>query len=123
MSDEPAGVLVKYTLYGDTDLSGVVDVNDFSSLTSAFDHNATAANWGDGDFNYSDDVNLADFDLFLAGVRGQGYLSPDLFEALRTFTTERGITVDLSTVPEPITMLHIVVLGGLAPLVRRRRSC
>jgi hypothetical protein len=120
MADDPAGVLVKYTLYGDADLNNVVDVDDFSNFTSGFNSSATS-NWAGGDFNYSDQVDVTDFDLFLAGLRGQGYASPDLFDALRTFTTDHGIQVDLSTVPEP-AVLHIVVLGTVGWITRRRRK-
>jgi hypothetical protein len=121
VADDSAGVLVKYTYYGDSDLSGTVNLEDFTQFRSGFDHTATAE-WGSGDFNYSGGVDVHDFDLFLAGLRGQGYVSSDLFDALRTFTSDNGIDVDLTTaVPEPIA-LHIVALGAAGVAVRRRRK-
>jgi hypothetical protein len=73
IADNTAGdTLVKYTFYGDSDLTGVVDSGDFSHFLEGFD-NASAARWRNGDYDYTGSVDLGDFTLFLAGLRGQGY--------------------------------------------------
>jgi hypothetical protein len=52
-------VLVRYTLAGDSDLDGDVDIADVAHL--AQNYGATsAANWSQGDFNYDGAVNFAD---------------------------------------------------------------
>lgn len=56
-------VLVRYTLLGDANLSGGVDVNDFSRLAANFNRPAT---WATGDFTHDDFTNITDFAL-LAG--------------------------------------------------------
>ncbi len=64
-----SAVLVKYTYYGDTDLSGVVDGSDYSRVDSAFNSEATGAptqlvsGWFNGDFNYDGVVNGSDYTL------------------------------------------------------------
>jgi hypothetical protein len=60
--DAAAGdVLVKYTYYGDADLSGAVDGADYSLIDNGF--NAGLTGWVNGDFNYSNSVDGADYAL------------------------------------------------------------
>jgi hypothetical protein len=65
--DETA-VLVKYTLEGDANLDGSVNLQDFNRLAASF--GAAGRLWHEGDFNYDGLVNLTDFNL-LAGNFGQ----------------------------------------------------
>jgi hypothetical protein len=53
---------LKYTLYGDTTLTGTVGFNDFTRLIQHYNQ-TTGAAWDTGDFNYDGSVNLADFTL------------------------------------------------------------
>jgi hypothetical protein len=53
-------VLIRYTLLGDADLSGRVDIADFNHLAAKF---GQSANWYDGDFNYSGAVDILDFNI------------------------------------------------------------
>jgi hypothetical protein len=57
-------VLVRYTPYGDADLNGVVNLNDFNRLAANF--GASGVGWADGDFDYSGSVNLSDFNRLAA---------------------------------------------------------
>jgi hypothetical protein len=52
-------VLVRYTYYGDVNLSGHVNLYDFNQLAANF--GATSANWRQGDSSYDGTVNLQDF--------------------------------------------------------------
>jgi hypothetical protein len=58
-------IALKYTLYGDTDLTGSVGFTNFMQLTQHFTQ-ASGATWGDGDFNYDGSVNSSDFNLMVA---------------------------------------------------------
>jgi hypothetical protein len=70
----PAGdVLVKYTYYGDADLSGFVNGDDESLALFGLRHGG-APHWEFGDFDYSGHVNGDDYSLFLAGLRKQPIL-------------------------------------------------
>jgi hypothetical protein len=57
-------VLVRYTRYGDADLSGNVNLNDFNRLATSFGQASTA--WTQGNFNYDGFTNLNDFNLLAA---------------------------------------------------------
>src|SRR5207248_4808196 len=63
LSVDNSSVLIRYTLYGDANLSGKVDLTDFTFLAANF--NGTNKSWLQGDFNYDGNVNLTDF-TFLA---------------------------------------------------------
>src|SRR4029077_7324199 len=44
-------ILIKYTYYGDADLSGVVDLDDFNQFLFGYQNHATATQtWLNGDF-------------------------------------------------------------------------
>jgi hypothetical protein len=63
-------VLIKYTYYGDADLSGAVNLDDFTLFLNGYQNAGTT--WTAGDFDYSGHVTLDDFTLFLAGYQKQG---------------------------------------------------
>lgn len=56
--------LVRYTLYGDGDLDGVVNIGDFANLAANF--NVANTNWVRGNYNYDLATNIADFSLLAA---------------------------------------------------------
>jgi hypothetical protein len=66
-------LLVKYTYYGDTDLSGFVSLADFNIFTAQFGQ--SPRRWTQGDFDYNYSIGLADFNR-LASNFGQGGLGP-----------------------------------------------
>jgi autotransporter-associated beta strand protein len=51
-------VLLRYTLMGDGNLSGSIDINDFNLLAANF--GSAAMRWATGDFNFDGVVNLLD---------------------------------------------------------------
>src|ERR1019366_7023690 len=55
-------VLVKYTLYGDADLNGVLDGADYQQIDNGFG-NHSLSGWSNGDFNYDGAVDGSDFSL------------------------------------------------------------
>ncbi len=69
----PADVLVKYTYYGDADLSGLVTLDDFTSFLNGYQSQAIdKRTWLYGDFDYSGVVTLDDFTQFLGAYQFQG---------------------------------------------------
>jgi len=54
-------VIVKYTWYGDTDLNGVVDFDDYSRTDSGFNLGRTG--WLNGDFDGNGVVDFDDYSL------------------------------------------------------------
>ncbi len=52
---------MKYTYFGDTNLSGSVDANDYLAIDNGFNQNLTG--WNNGDFNYDGKINGDDYSL------------------------------------------------------------
>ena len=55
-------MLVRYTLYGDANLDGSVDLTDFAFLASHFNQTG-GATWVNGDSNFDGNVDLTDFTI------------------------------------------------------------
>jgi hypothetical protein len=66
-------VLVKYTLFGDADLNGVVNLADYLLTDSGFA--VGASGWHNGDFNYDGVVNGDDYSLLDNSFNLQSELS------------------------------------------------
>ena len=62
LGQTPNTIELKYTLYGDTTLTGTVGFNDFTRMTQHWNQTVGAA-WDTGDFDYDGTVNLGDFTL------------------------------------------------------------
>jgi hypothetical protein len=63
-------VFVKYTYYGDSDLSGETNLDDYTLFLTGYQH--AGSTWEFGDYDYSSQTNLNDFTLFLSGYQKQG---------------------------------------------------
>jgi ELWxxDGT repeat protein len=66
----PADVLVKFTCYGDSDLSGAATLDDFTLFLNGYQNSGSL--WSRGDYDFSGLVTLDDFTLFLKGYQQQG---------------------------------------------------
>jgi T5SS/PEP-CTERM-associated repeat protein len=97
---DSSSLLIAYTLYGDANLDGIVNLADFNRLAAHF--GSTHALWSDGDFNYDGIVNLNDFNRLAAnfGLAASGWhVTPEDWAALA------------STVPEPaVGIIPVVTL-------------
>lgn len=96
-SVDGTAVLVRYTLSGDANLTGTVDIDDFGILAANFNQ---ASQWVRGDFNYSGATDIDDFGLLAANFNAS------LPAAAR------------AAVPEPALM---TAMFALPLLVGRRR--
>ena len=63
-SIDSTAVLARYTLLGDADLSGGVNLDDFTALAAGFGQ--PGSRWSRGDFNYDGVTNLDDFTALAA---------------------------------------------------------
>ena len=73
-SVDETSVLVRYTLYGDHDLNGTVNLDDFNRLASNFGQ--TNRRWPQGDSDYNGTVDLNDFNRLAANFGGTTSAAP-----------------------------------------------
>ena len=113
-------IIARYTWVGDANLDGTVTSNDFAML--AANYGATGKGWVQGDFNFDGTVNALDFNA-LANNYGE---VPPLNAALPGMLPDAAMpdaAVNLgSVVPEPASVISVLLLGGMSVGVRRRRD-
>jgi hypothetical protein len=122
----PSGgdVLVKYTYFGDANLSGKVDGSDYSLADAGYatwkpGFNGTRlTGWYNGDFNYDGTVDGSDYALLDNAFNNQG--APAVAAALTASSTAQAAGVTTSAVPEPAS-LTLLAATAAALAARRRR--
>ncbi len=82
----PGDMLVRYTLDGDADLNGQVNLFDFNRLAANFAQ--AGREWVSGEFSYDGSVNLIDFNA-LAGNFSHSLTGPSLFSPRRISDLEK----------------------------------
>ena len=104
---DATSLLIMYTWWGDANLDGVVDANDYDIIDRGFLFTPNPATpWYTGDFNYDGAIDANDYDridkafLFQTGPLAGGPASPT---------------------PEPATMA-LLGLGAAMALLRRKRA-
>jgi hypothetical protein len=68
-------ILVKYTYFGDADLSGTINATDYQLIDNGFNTGGTPNGWFSGDFNYDGVVNGDDYTLIDNAFNTQGNAS------------------------------------------------
>jgi fibronectin-binding autotransporter adhesin len=110
---------IKYTLYGDANLDGVVNGDDFTILVGNL--GKAVSGWDRGDFNYDGVVNGSDFTEFVGdlGKEANGadeVLPANEYAAIDAFAAANGL---MQNIPEPTT--GSLLLIGAADILRNRR--
>ncbi len=120
-------VEIKYTLYGDANLDGLVSGDDFTILVGNLGKSVSA--WDQGDFNYDGLVTGDDFTL-LVGNLGKQASGADVtlpasdYAAIDAFATANGFAIPTIAVPEPASaeLALIAISGMLARRIPKRKN-
>ena len=121
----PTAILVLPTILGDTNLNGVVDLNDLGNAIGYFPMDS-GATWENGDTDNNGTVDINDLGnvigYYPSDMVSLGFWPADAFDAsVGSLSSVGGGT---TVVPEPTTLV-LLALGGLAGVVggsiRRRR--
>ncbi len=118
--NEPVGsndVLVKYTFFGDADLSGTVNATDYLAIDNGFNSHLTG--WQNGDFNYDGTINGDDYTLIDNAFNTQGSVNFSAIGAAPAELVANGTAQISTAVPEPSSVVLLTI--GAAGLITRRR--
>ncbi|WP_428938950.1 beta strand repeat-containing protein [Fontivita pretiosa] len=116
-------VLIKFTYFGDADLSGSIDATDYSLIDNGYVN--TLSGWINGDFDYSGVIDATDYALIdNAYVNQAGPLAEALIaEHTKLFGGEYVAAlraVQAGVIPEPASLG--LLLGAAWSLQRPRRA-
>jgi hypothetical protein len=117
-------VLVKYTYYGDADLSGKVDGTDYSLIDHGF-NTPGASGWINGDFNYDGKIDGSDYSLIDNAFNMQTTSLAAPANLIATATAEiaaPSAEAAAPAVPEPGSLAPLALGGGICLAARRRRA-
>ncbi|WP_428938187.1 hypothetical protein [Fontivita pretiosa] len=97
-------VLVKFTYFGDADLTGVIDATDYSLIDNGYVNRLTG--WINGDFDYSGVIDATDYALIDNAYINQGGPLAESTVAYhsRMFGTEYTVAlraIQAGVIPEP----------------------
>ncbi|HEY1921284.1 MAG TPA: hypothetical protein VGG44_00850, partial [Tepidisphaeraceae bacterium] len=125
----PGQIEVAFTLYGDANLDGVVNGEDFTILAGNLGKSVNA--WDQGDFNYDNVVSGVDFTLLVSnlGKAANGaditlpaadFAAIDAFAAANALSLNGPVNGSPASVPEPAAFA-LLAINMSALLLRRRR--
>ncbi|HSV15564.1 MAG TPA: PEP-CTERM sorting domain-containing protein, partial [Tepidisphaeraceae bacterium] len=107
---------VRFTLPGDTNLDGAVDVADLGALATSYGTTAGAL-WAQGDANGDGAVNVADLGL-VATNYGQSIGAGTVDASSAAVASSTAVVAGSASVPEPTSL---GLIGGLSIAVAARR--
>jgi hypothetical protein len=101
-------VLVQYTYFGDTDLSGKVDRIDLTTVSQSYRAGGNSFTWTDGDTDYNGTVDRVDLTL--------------VSQAYNYCVAHPSAVFDITPVPEPATWsLLVFALVSFAAFKTRKK--
>lgn len=128
---DDSSVIVRYTLTGDANLDGILDLDDYTRIDTAFSMGSspiTGIHWSNGDFNYDGVINFYDYaliDTAWAFNNAPGSNSDIIAQHRAQFGEAYSLQMEAlaaNAIPEPGSMAMLAAGGLLLGLRRRRRS-
>jgi autotransporter-associated beta strand protein len=114
---DTTSIVMEYTYYGDANLDGKVNADDYALVDRGMAKHLTG--WVNGDFNYDGVVNAADYLLMDRGYALQGgALTPGMLAEREEEFGEGYVEELVASVPEPGMGVLVVGVGLMG---RRRR--
>jgi hypothetical protein len=117
---------IRYTLKGDTNLDGIVDVGDLGALATFYGQSGSES-WANGDFNQDGNVDVGDLGALATNYGTQLATSPSAGDGLSAVAIPAASVSSAAdfgelsrAVPEP-TSLGLIGIGALGLMSRRRR--
>src|SRR5205807_2798786 len=116
--------LVMYTYGGDANLDGKIDISDYGRID--FNIPLHTSGWFNGDFNYDGKIDISDYGIidFNIGIQGPPFSSAGAATpsgaSLASLAGVAGVA-GVASVPEPLAVVPLFMLGGAAHIRRRRR--
>ncbi|HSV16562.1 MAG TPA: hypothetical protein VLI90_20025, partial [Tepidisphaeraceae bacterium] len=107
---DSTSILIEYTVAGDTNLDGHVDVSDLGALATNY---GLAANWTGGDFTYDGVVDVADLGVLASNYQTTGGAAQAMASA--------GSAGSADSVPEP-ALTGVLAIAALCATTRRHRK-
>jgi len=124
---DDSALLIKYTLYGDADLSGAIDATDYSLIDNGYVNRLVG--WTSGDFDYSGFIDATDYALIDNAYVNQNPALGQVIIAEHTKLFGAQYTAALrairsGVIPEPTgaVMLALGTLSSKCRLSRRIRA-
>ncbi len=110
-SSSATDILIKYTYYGDANLDGVVNGDDYTLIDSGF--SIGEHYWMNGDFNYDGTIDGSDYSLIDNAFNTQ---STPL-----SATQTAQVAAEIASVPEPTSFVFPLFVAAMAGIPRRKR--
>lgn len=116
-----SAVLLKCTWYGDANLDGVVNADDFALLDRGFAKQLSG--WMNGDFNYDGIINQQDYLLIdrIFVMSGGGSLSPGFLSLREAEFGDAYVAQLIASVPEP-SLIGLALIAFIGRRIRRPSS-
>jgi autotransporter-associated beta strand protein len=115
--DIASTLTLKYTWYGDANLDGTVNADDYALLDRGF--NQHAAGWQNGDFDYSGTIDSNDYLLTDTSYLNlhPAAMSPSFLASRQSQFGSEYVSNLIAAVPEPSMIACLIAI----PLIHRRR--